>query len=697
MTPPTSPDLGLGKIAYGGDWNPEQWSRDVWPEDLRLFREAGIDLLSINIFAWTRTQPDEETFDFSHLDDVFALLHEHGMRVCLGTGTAAHPGWMATRYPDLLRVDFQGRQRKYGDRHNACPSSPTYRRFAPRLAGALAARYGNHPALALWHVSNEYGGACYCARCEARFREWLRAKYVTLDVLNHAWNAQFWSQTVTDWQEIVAPNVLTVQWGERQTAMPGLTLDYLRFNSDNILDTYLLEDRAIREHCPEATITTNLMGAYRPLDYRAWAPHLDVIAWDSYPVPGAAPSRTALMHGLMRGLRGGQPFMLMEQTPSQTNWQPYNALKRPGVMRLQSFQAVAHGADAVMFFQMRRSPGGGEKFHGAVIEHHGRSDTRVFREVAQLGAELRRLGAQTLGLPLRSRAAVWFDWNSWWASENSLGPSAALDYVEEVWKMYGALRAGGFQVDVVGPGSDLGGYRVLAAPVLYLLRPEDAGALRTFVEGGGTLLTTFLSGVADPSDRVFRGGAPGPLRELLGLWIEETDALDPGLHNRLVLNTPLGELSGAYRCHLLYDIVRPEGAEVLATYGDDFYAGTPALTRHRFGAGEAWYLASSAEAAFLRGLLGHLCAQAGVEPVLPDLPDGVEATVRGEGDARVFFLLNHTAQEVRVPLATPLRDLLSGETWQTWTVLPPYGVLVAQPADPPGGAGSAAGPVPGNA
>lgn len=672
-------DLGFKKIPYGGDWNPEQWDRDVWHEDVRLFREAGIDLLSINVFAWTMLQPDEETFDFTHLDEIFALLHGNGMRVCLGTGTAAHPAWMATRYPDILRVDAQGRKRKYGNRHNSCPSSPTYRRFAPRLAGALAGRYGNHPALSLWHISNEYSGVCYCGNCEARFREWLRARYGTLDALNHAWNARFWSQTITDWEEIVAPNVLTVQSGDRRTVVQGLSLDYLRFNNDNMLGTYLLEDQAIREHQPEAVITTNLMGAYRPLNYRSWAPHLDVVSWDSYPGHGQAASRTAMMHDLMRGLKDGAPFLLMEQTPSQTNWQPYNTLKRPGVMRLQSYQAVAHGADAVMFFQMRRSPGAGEKFHGAVIEHHGRTDTRVFREVAALGAELRQLGDLTLGKRLCARAAVWFDWESWWASENSLGPSAALDYVEEVGKFYDALHASGLAVDLVGPGSDLSPYGVLAAPVLYLLRPEDVTTLHSFVVGGGTLLSTFLSGVADPSDRVFRGGAPGPLRDLLGVWVEETDALAPEHTNRIVLQEPLGELSGTYTCNLLFDILRAEGAEVMATYGQDFYAGTPALTRHRLGQGQAWYVASSAEPAFLQGLLSHLCREAGITPTWPNLPAGVEVTVRGEGEERVLFFLNHQPHEVMVPLPAPLHDLLGGEALQGQVTLPAHGVLVARP------------------
>jgi beta-galactosidase len=334
-----------------------------------------------------------------------------------------------------------------------------------------------------------------------------------------------------------------------------------------------------------------------------------------------------------------------------------------------------------MYFQMRRSRGGAEKFHGAVVEHHGREDTRVFREVAALGAELARLGGATLGRRLASRVAVWFDWESWWASENSSGPSVALDYPAEVWKHYDALHALGYQVDVVGPGSDLGGHDLLVAPVLYLLDPETAAAVRGFVAGGGTLVTTFLSGVADPSDLVFPGGPPGPLRDVLGLWVEEIDALPPGEGNRIVMRERLGRLEGAYGCGLLFAILRLDGAEAVAEYGEDFYAGTPALTRHRFGRGEAWLVASSPEGAFLRGLYAHLAAGRGVAPVLADPPPGVEATRRGEGAASVLFVLNHNPHPVVVDIGgEPHRDLLTGSAASGEVTLAPHGVLVAAPA-----------------
>jgi beta-galactosidase len=668
--------MNLGKTSYGGDWNPEQWDRAVWDEDVRLFKEAGIDLLTINIFSWTLLQPDEETYNFALLDEIIALLHVNGMKVCLGTGTAAHPAWMATKYPDILRVDFQGRKRKFGDRHNSCPSSPAYIRFAPKLAATLAERYKDHPAIALWHISNEFGGACYCENCERRFREWLRQRYGTLEALNTAWNATFWNQLITDWNEIVVPNQLSVQWSDRGTVMQGLTLDHLRFNSENLLNAYCLEYDVIRAIIPEAIITTNMMGLYRQLDYREWAKRIDIIAWDSYPAIDHTPAFTALAHDLMRGLKDGQPFLLMEQTPNQTNWKPHNALKRPGVMRLQSWQAVAHGADAVMFFQMRQSIGAGEKFHGAVIGHSGRSDTRVFGEVAALGAELQRVGAATVGSRIQSEVAIWFDWESWWASENSLGPSASLDYINEIAKYHAAFHDAHIMVDMVGFESDLSSYRVLIAPVLYLLQPGVAERITTFVQSGGTLVTGFLSGIANQSDLVFPGGPPGPLREMLGLWVEEIDALPPEEHNSIVMQHTLEALQGPYTCNLLFAIPRLEGAIVIATYGTDFYAGSPVLTRHQYGQGFAWFVASSPDASFLRDFTQHLSISLGIKPVLPNLPSEIEATRRSKDGHHYLFLLNHSNTEQLVQLEASIQDLLTTQTHTGSVTMPARGVMV---------------------
>jgi beta-galactosidase len=647
----------LRKIAYGGDYNPEQWPREVWADDMRLFRLAGIDIATIGVFSWSLLQPSEDTYAFEWLDEVADTLHANGIAMCLATATAAHPAWMAHRHPDVLRVDFEGRRRAYGQRHNSCPSSPTYRSYASKLAGLLAERYGSHPALAVWHVGNEYGGSCYCDACAASFRRWLRDRYGDLDAVNEAWNTSFWSHTFYDWDEIVPPNLLSEHLDVRRTCFQGMSLDYARFNSDNLLGCFLVERDAIRAHSTDVPITTNMMGTYEPLDYFAWAPHVDVISWDSYPALDTPVSTTAFRHDLMRGLKDGQPFMLMEQTPSQQNWQPYNSLKRPGVMRLWSLQAVARGADTVMFFQLRRSRGACEKFHGAVIEHAGHERTRVFRECAELGAELGEMGATVLGARVPAKVAIVFDWDTWWALKYSSGPSIDLGYLDEVLAWHRALFERNVAVDVVGVGADLTRYDLVLAPLLYMVKPGYAATLEAYVSGGGRFVTTYFSGIVDERDLVTLGGYPGELRALLGIWVEETDALLPGRDNRIIMQSETG-FAAEYACDLLCDIIHAESADVVAVYGDDFYAGTPVVTRNAHGKGVAWYVGSRADAAFRGDLVAALCLEAGIEAPL-SAPTGVEVTLREHDGRAVVFVLNHNDEACDVDLGPALfRDTL---------------------------------------
>jgi beta-galactosidase len=677
----------LSKAPFGGDWNPEQWDAETVREDIRLFGEAGIDLVTVNVFGWTKDQPEESRYDFAWLDEIIHLAKAAGINVCLATGTAAHPAWMAKKYPDILRTDFSGRRRKWGDRHNACPSSPAYRKFAPALAAALAERYRDEKAVVLWHISNEYLGMCYCERCEAAFRLWLKKRYGSLDALNAAWNSRFWSQYIGDWDEIVAPNQLTVQWSDRSTANQPLVLDYSRFFTDAQIEVCALEADEIHRLIPGSVVTTNFMGTYRPYDYRRWAQTLDVVSWDSYPSPGEAPDRTAFAHATMRGLKNGQSFLLMEQTPSQTNWQPVNTLKRPGVMRLQSWQAIAHGSDSVLFFQMRRARGACEKFHGAVIDHHGRSDVRVFREVSALGAELSLAGDAFLGGRTNGPVAIWFDWESWWAVENSMGPNGSLSYYDVVQRHYAAFHRLGVPCEVVGPGSDLSGVKVLWAPLLYLMTEETSRAIESFVASGGLLLTGCMSGVAEPSDLVFRGGAPGPLKKILGLWVEETDTLPVGTMNRVIPAPGQDWLVDGTTCTMLYDVVRLDGAdgaagaEVLATYGNEFYAGTPVLTRHAYGSGEAWYFASLPDDIVLDALAIRHCALRGVTPLLPSVQDGIEVTRRMREGREFYFVLNHTDGPKRVELGSAhLTSILGAADASGSLELPAYGVYVGEKA-----------------
>ncbi|WP_063564686.1 beta-galactosidase [Paenibacillus sp. O199] len=632
----------LPKMFYGGDYNPEQWDHETHLEDLRMFQLAGIDIATINVFSWALIQPDEVTYNFEGLDQLINSLYESGVYICLATSTAAHPAWMAKKYPDVLRVDADGRKRKFGGRHNSCPNSPTYRKYSEKIADKLAERYKDHPGVLVWHISNEYGGDCYCDNCEKAFRVYLKERYQTLEQLNKAWNSNFWGHTFYDWDEIVLPSNLSEHWGNNNSTFQGISLDYSRFNSDSMLDCYRLEYDAIKKHIPDSVVTTNLMGFFKQLDYFKWAKYMDIVSWDSYPGLATPVSFTAMAHDLMRGLKDGQPFMLMEQTPSQQNWQPYNSLKRPGVMRLWSYQSVAHGADTIMFFQLRRSVGACEKYHGAVIEHVGHEHTRVFREVAELGKELQLLGDKTLDATVDAKVAIVFDWDNWWAIEKSSGPTVALNYVDQIHKYYAAFFRRNIQVDIVSVDTDISKYDIVLAPVLYMVKPGFASKLEKFVEAGGTFLTTFFSGIVNESDIVTTGGYPGELRKLLGIWVEEIDALLPEQRNRMVMKEAYGDLQGDYGCGMLCDLLHSEGAEIIAEYGDDFYKGMPVVTRNTFGQGEAWYVASDPEDRFLDGLLGQLAATKNIASLL-DTPEGVEVTARTKDGQQYLFIMNHNA------------------------------------------------------
>ncbi|MDQ0721302.1 MULTISPECIES: beta-galactosidase [unclassified Paenibacillus] len=649
----------LPKMFYGGDYNPEQWDHETHLEDLRMFQLAGIDIATINVFSWALIQPDEVTYRFEELDQLINRLYENGVYICLATSTAAHPAWMAKKYPDVLRVDADGRKRKFGGRHNSCPNSPTYRKYAEKIADKLAERYKDHPAVLVWHISNEYGGECYCDNCEKAFRVYLKERYQTLEQVNKAWNTNFWGHTFYDWDEIVLPSNLSEHWGNNNSTFQGISLDYSRFNSDSMLDCYLLEYDAIKKHIPDSVVTTNLMGFFKQLDYFKWAKYLDIVSWDSYPGLATPVSFTAMAHDLMRGLKDGQPFMLMEQTPSQQNWQPYNSLKRPGVMRLWSYQSVAHGADTIMFFQLRRSIGACEKYHGAVIEHAGHENTRVFREVAELGKELQILGDTTLDASVESKVAIVFDWDNWWAIEKSSGPTVALNYVDQIHKYYAAFFRRNIQVDIISVDTDMSKYDIVLAPVLYMVKPGFATKLEKYVEAGGTFLTTFFSGIVNENDLVTTGGYPGELRKLLGIWVEEIDALLPEQKNRIVLKETYGDLQGEYGCGMLCDLLHSEGAEVIAEYGDDFYKGMPVVTRNTFGQGEAWYVASDPDERFLDGLLGQLAAAKNVESLL-ETPEGVEVSARTKEGKPYLFVMNHNATTQSYDLGTAkAHDLLT--------------------------------------
>ena len=667
----------FNKMLYGGDYNPEQWPKDVWQQDMELFDKAGINSATINVFSWARIQPAEEVYDFRELDEIVDTLAKAGKQIVLATSTAALPAWMVKRYPEVARVDYEGRRHKFGQRHNACPNSPVYRHFVKELTARLAERYGSHEHVVCWHINNEYGGECYCENCEKAFRVWLRKKYGTIEALNKAWNLTFWGHNIYDWDEVVLPNALSEgiegeeEPGNEKTAFAGISIDYRRFNSDSILDNFRLERDTIRQYDRDTLVTTNLMGTYKGLDYFKWAKEMDIVSWDNYPSYDTPWSHVAMRHDLMRGLKNA-PFMLMEQTPSQQNWQPYNSLKKPGQMRAQSWQTVAHGADTIQFFQLRRSVGGCEKFHGAVIGHAGSDQTRVFREVAQLGEELNRIGDSIIGSKTESKVGIMFDWDNYWALEYTSGPNKDLKYVDQITRYYEYFYSKNMSVDLIPVDADFSRYDLVAAPVLYMVKEGMAKALERYVAEGGTLVTGFMSGIVNESDNVHLGGYPGPLRALAGIWAEEIDALAPEQSNEILFTDGTKAC-----CGLLCDILHLEGAEEIARYGSNFYAGTPAVTKNAFGKGYTYYVGSVLSEDGLEKVLDLACAGAGVASVIGEETE-LEVTRRISDAGAVYFVMNFKDQELPLPTVfTGKKDLLSGQTMEEGEMLGKYDVRIA--------------------
>ncbi|MEU5836040.1 beta-galactosidase [Streptomyces diacarni] len=660
------------RLHFGADYNPEHWPEEVRAEDIRLMKEAGVTMVTAGIFSWGLVETRPGSYDFTWFDRVMDDLAEAGIAVCLATMTASPPPWLSERHPEILPVTADGVRKWPGSRQHYCPSSPVYREHAVRLVEALATRYAAHPALAMWHIGNEYGCSnpvCYCDVSAADFRRWLRERYGTVEALNAAWSTTFWAQAYGSFDQVMPPRATPTH------PNPTQQLDYWRFSDDALLGCYLAEKAVLRRVTPQVPVTTNHMPHHKPVDPYRWAPHEDVAALDHYQEPYDPRTHVdaAAAFDVVRCAGAGRPWMLMEQAPSAVNWRERNSPKPPGAMRLWSWQAVAQGADAVLYFQWRQSPGGAEKFHSAVVPHAG-PDTRIFREVAALGRELAAL-PQLAGARSAPEVALLADWNSWWAMEQGSHPSSALSHREALLRHYAPLFDAGVPCDIVPPASDLSGYRLVVVPDLYLMSEATAEKLTAYVREGGHLLVSYFSGIADEDDHIHLGGYPAPLRQVLGLRVEEFWPLPQD--GRVPLH---GELNGA--ADLWSEAVDLEGARALAVFGDGELAGRPALTRHAFGDGVAWYAATRPDPELMRTLMDRVREAARVAPVLAGLPAGVQATVReGEG-GRFLFLLNHGAETVTVPLPYPARDLLApGSEPAGCRTLPPRGVAVLQRAD----------------
>ncbi len=661
----------MNKILFGGDYNPEQWDEETWQEDMRLFKLAHVDTVTINVFNWAMLQKDENTYDFSKLDQIIDLCVKNNLNIILATSTSAHPAWMARKHPDILRVDAYGIKRKFGGRHNSCPSSPTYRYYSKELARRIALRYKDVKNIIAWHISNEYGGECHCDLCQDQFRLWLKKKYQTIENVNIAWNTSFWSHTFYDFEDIVLPDFRSEEFmrEEVSTSFQGISLDYRRFNSDNLLACYKGEYEVIKQITPHIPITTNFMGAYKYLDYQKWAPYLDFISWDNYPTYDALPYQSAFNHDLMRGLKQGQPFWLMEQTPSVSNWHPYCALKRPGVMRLWSYQALGHGSDTVLFFQMRRSIGACEKYHGALIDHAGHENTRVFREMQSLGNELIDLKESILNTRIHSKVAIIFDWDNWWVTSLSAGPSCLINYKEEVETYYQFFYTNNIPVDLISDQDDFENYDLLIAPMFYMVKTGVDQRINDFVQHGGTFITTYFSAYVNENDLV-QGAYPGKLSDVLGIWVEEIDALPKDKENHFIYHNK------TYPCHIACDLLHLQGATSLSVYQDDFYQGMPVLTKNQYGKGTAYYVATRSNEDFYQEFLKIICNDLNIHPLL-DVPQGVEVTKRENDVYEYYFILNHLEESVSISLKQPGYHLLKDQMLQNFE-LPSKDIAIIQ-------------------
>ena len=663
-------------MLHGGDYNPEQWldQPEVLEEDIRLFRKAHINCVSLGIFSWAKLEPEEGVYDFGWLDEIIDRLYANGIYTVLATPSGARPQWLAQKYPEVLRVRPDGLRNFYGHRQNHCYTSPLYREKVTQIDTRLAEHYANHPAVILWHISNEFGGECHCELCQAAFREWVQKKYGTLDKLNHAWWANFWSHTYTDWSQVHSPSPV----GE--TSVHGLDLDWRRFVTHQTIDFMKTEIAAVKAVNPDIPVTTNMMTMYTyELNYFAFRDALDVISWDNYPEwhnpymgNEEVAKDCAMTHDMMRSLQK-KPFLLMECTPNATNWQGVSKLKKPGMHQLSVIEAVAHGADSGQYFQLRQSRGSCEKFHSAVISNTGTENTRTFREVTDIGAVLEQLSDRVYGSGTPAETAILFDTENKWALDKCQGPrNIGLDYFGNIRRNYSYFWKNGINVDIIDSTFDLSGYKLVIAPMLYLFRDGIQEKLRRFVRNGGTLVTTCFTGVVNDTDRSFLGEATeDKLSDVLGLWVEEVDSLYDCESNRTTWN------GKSYSLKELCEICHPTTCETLAVYETDFYAGKPVLTKNQFGKGMAYHVSASADTDFFHALYAKLAAACDLTyAIRTAVPDGVSLTWRQSDTEKLIFVQNFGDSAAAVQLDQPYENVLSGETVSGSLNIEKYGFAV---------------------
>ena len=660
----------LGYIIHGGDYNPDQWIKtpEIWDEDMRLMKEAGINSATVGIFCWSLIEPEEGIYDFSFLDRILDKMHENGIKAVLATPSGARPPWMAQKYPEVLRVEETGIRNEFGVRHNHCLTSPVYREKVRNINRLLAERYKDHPALMMWHISNEYSGECHCDLCQKAFREWLKKEYNNdLGELNFKWWNGFWSHRVTDWEQISSPKFR----GENHVS--ALKLCWNRFVSDSHISFFENEIAPLRELTPNIPITTNFMGFYNGIDYQKLAKKLDIVSYDSYPPfdiedPAEVAKEWTFVYDTYRSMGGGKPFFLMESSPSLVNWRDINRLHPPGRHSQKSLLSVAYGADSVQYFQWRKSRGGHEKFHGAVIDHIGTNETRVFKEVAKLGEELKKLGGVTGGTS-ESKVAVICDWENSWAVTHFHGyNNLRRDYFEECEKWHRPFAIRGIPCDTISQDDDFSDYDLVIAPFLYMLGDGTAEKIEKYIEDGGSFVATYLFGVADRNDMAFYGGLPtGNLRKAFGIWAEESSGIPEGKEGTVQF------CGKAYKTQHVLDVIHSEGAEVLGKYTSDFFSGEPAVTKNTYGKGAAYYTAFRNDEDFTDDFCSELIKSLDIKPDTGIKASG-DVLIRKRGD--YIFVFNFTEKEQSVCLDKAYTDVLNETELSEEITIPVCGYLV---------------------
>lgn len=667
----------VGGFLHGGDYNPEQWldRPDILEEDVRLMKKAGVNSATLGVFSWSVYEPAEGDFHFEWLEEIMDRLYENGIYTILATPSGARPAWLDAAYPEAMRVSSRNVRDHHGGRHNHCMTSPKYREKVAIIDRKLAERFGNHPGLLMWHISNEFSGECYCPACAKRFRDYLADKFDhDVEKLNHAWWTTFWSHRYNSFDQIEPP----FEHGER--SIMGLNLEWKRFTTWNTTDFMKAEIAILKEITPQIPVTTNFMELFYGLDYRKMAENLDVISWDSYPrfhnqYESLAETmlQTAFHHAVMRSMKRDKPFMLMESTPSLVNWQPFNKLKRPGVHKLACLQAIASGSDTVQYFQWRKGRGSSEQYHGAVVSHDGTENTRVFREVSEVGSLLKKI-APAAGSLVKADAALLFDWDNRWAVNDAGALShQTKQYDSTCMHVWQEFRKLGVEMDVVPSDGDLSQYRLVVAPMLYMLQPGTAANLTAFVKSGGQLLATYFTGYVDSDQLCYLGGFPGDgLSELFGIVTEEIDTLYPTDRNHVRF-----EDGTEWEAQDYAEILQVRDAQVLATYTEDFYQGTAAVTCKEFPAdgkrGRAYYVAARSRGDQMRALYLKMLGDAGIS--VRELPLSVDCCTRiGEGGTYDFYM-NYDAVPVAVSGVTGT-NLITDCPVQGKLELGAYGVAV---------------------